>query len=134
MAENTMLNVGPNFDMDLFVKRLTEAFGAKGFSVNPVKLGESYSVTFEKGVGGINTVLGMGVGIKANISRNGDALMITYTDAEWTSKIIGIAIGWVFGWSVIFLIPLVTAIIGAINQMNLPKNIGNEATMIAASF
>ncbi len=60
---------------------------------------------------------------------NNGVLNITFTDAEWTSKIIGAVIGWF-----LCLIPLITAIIGVVRQTSLPKNIENDVRMMISSM
>ena len=129
MADNVMFNVSPTFNLDDFVAKLTETYQSKGFTVTPVNLNGSSMITFEKGVGGINTLLGLGVGIKANITLSNGTLNISFTEAEWTSKIIGLAVGWF-----LCLIPFITAIVGCINRMDLPKAIGSDARTIAAAL
>lgn len=129
MADNTMFNVKPTFDMEAFAARLADTYKAKGYTVNVVSMNGSYSISFDKGTGGINTLLGMGEGIKANITRMNDTVSINFSDAEWTSKIIGFVVGWF-----LCMIPFVTAIIGTTRQLSLPKTIANDATMIAASM
>ena len=129
MEGSRMFNIGPNFDMDVFVKRLSETYAAKGYTVNAVKIGPAYSVSFEKDLGGINTILGMGEGIKANITQTQETVNITFSDAEWTSKIIACVVGWFLCW-----IPIITGIIGFLRQTDLPKSISNDANLIIASL
>lgn len=124
-----MFNVGPNFNMYAFTEQLAGKYRAEGYSVTVAYLNGSVVMGFDKGTGGINMVLGLGEGIKANIALNGNVLMISFIDAEWTGKIIGLTIGWF-----LCVIPAVTAIIGAVNQSQLPKKIGQDAQMIASQF
>ena len=129
MADNIMFNVRPDFDMDSFAMKLSEAYRAKGYMVNVANMNVCYIIAFEKGTGGINTILGLGESIKANITRMNDTVSISFVDAEWTSQILGLVVGWF-----LCLIPFITAIIGVTRQLSLPKSIGNDATMIAASI
>ncbi len=129
MANNVMFQATPTFDMDAFATKLADTYRAKGYMVNVMKLNGNCMITFEKGTGGINTVLGMGEGIKANISKTNEIISINFTDAEWTSKIIGGVVGWF-----LCLIPVITAIVGVTRQLSLPKDIANDATMIAATM
>ena len=124
-----MLNVNPSFDMDVFVGRLTDTYRIKGYNVSVVNMNGAYIVTFEKGTGGINTLLGLGESVKATCMCTNGMLTVSYSDAEWTSKIIGGVVGWF-----LCLIPFITAIIGAVHQLQLPKSISNDATMIASSM
>ena len=129
MEESTMFNVADTFDTEMFAEKLADTYRAKGYNVNVVKMNGIYSLTLDKGIGGINMLFGMGLGIKANITRNNDTVSISYSDAEWTSKIIGLVVGWFF-----CLIPFITAIIGSVQQLSLPKSISKDAQMIAASM
>lgn len=129
MADNVMFNVKENFNMEAFAARLADTYRGKGYTVNVMNMNGIYSLTFDKGTGGANTLLGLGEGIKANITWMNGAVNINFTDAEWTSKIIGIGVGWF-----LCLVPFVTAIIGTTRQLSLPKSIGNDAMMIAATM
>lgn len=129
MADSVMLNIGPNFDFNAFADRLAQMYAAQGFAVSVADINSAKVIKFEKETGGINTVLGLGVGITATCSIYNGVLQIMYTDAEWNSKIIGGLIGWF-----VCLVPLITAIIGAVRQSDLPKNIGRDAGMIVAQM
>lgn len=134
MADNVMFNVKPEFNEAEFCEKLAETYRAKGYTVNVTALNGSYVISVEKDLGGINTVLGMGEGIKVNVIRNGDVVNVNFTDAEWVSKIIAVCIGWFLGWTVICLAAMVTGIIGVTKQLSLPKSIGTDAQRIAASM
>ncbi|MBQ8606404.1 MAG: hypothetical protein IJ408_06660 [Clostridia bacterium] len=134
MASPVSFNVNPTFDLDAFVKKLADSLAASGYSVKAVKLADMYSIDVEKDLGGINTILGLGEGIKANVVQNGNTVTISYLNEEWTSKIIAIALGWVLSGTVIFLVTLITGIVGLVKQLDLPKKISNEAMSIAATL
>ena len=127
MADNVMFNVRPDFNMEVFSQRLAEMYRAKGYTVNVAMMNGCSIITFDKGTGGINVLLGMGEGIKATCTRMGDAVNIGFSDAEWTGKIVGLAIGWLMCF-----IPFITALIGAAKQLSLPTSIGNDAVLIAS--
>lgn len=57
MADNVMFNVNPDFDVAVFAERLSSAYKAKGFMVQTATINKSCIITFEKGTGGINTIL-----------------------------------------------------------------------------
>ncbi len=128
MADTFMMNVPPNFNLAYLGDRLRDSFQAKGFTVSMVQMNNSLRMTFDKGCGGINMILGMGQGITATCSIQGNSLVVNYSDAEWTGKIIGLVVGWL-----LCLIPFITALIGCINQSQLPKTINNEIMMIVNS-
>lgn len=129
MANNVMFNVSENFNMEDFAEKLAENYRAKGYTVNVANMNGSSVLTFDKGTGGINMLLGLGEGIKATCMLTNNALSINFSDGDWTGKIIGLIAGWF-----LCLIPMVTAIIGCVKQSKLPKEIGNDATMIAAQY
>lgn len=126
MANTLMINVPENFNISEMGNKLRDSFMAKGFSVNVSNLNNGVRLQFEKGTGGINMLLGLGKGITAMCTVQGNNLIVNYSDGEWTSKIIGLAVGWL-----LCLIPFITAIVGCINQSQLPKEINNEIIMIA---
>ena len=127
MADNVMFNVRPDFNMEAFSQRLAEMYRAKGYTVNAAMMNGCSIITFDKGTGGINTLLGMGEGIKATCTRMGDTVNISFSDAEWTGKIVGLAIGWI-----LCFVPFITALIGVVRQTSLPTAIGNDAVLIAS--
>ncbi len=125
MASNLMINVAEDTQVEKIAEDLAEMYRAKGFTVMVAKMKNAVSVTFDKGTGGINMLLGMGLGIKANITVNNGTLMVSYSDGDWTGKIIGCVVGWF-----LCMVPLVTAIIGSLNQSKLPKEINNDIMML----
>lgn len=130
MADTLALNVPDNFDLSILASKLRDSFQAQGFGVSVASLASnSTRITFDKNCGGINMLLGMGLGITANITLNGNLLYVNYVDGDWTGKIIGLATGWILCW-----IPFVTAIIGCINQSSLPQKINTEITMILSGM
>lgn len=125
MADTLMMNVSENFDLNVLAQSLAETYRAKGFTVNVANINNSVIIDFDKGVGGINMLLGMDLGIKATLTVNNNTLMVNYSEAAWTGKIIGLCIGWV-----VCLVPFITAIVGAIKQSKFPKEISNDITML----
>jgi len=109
------------------VAKITQMYQAKGFTVTAMPLGAGASIDFKKDDGGIKKFVGLALGVKANIMVQNDHIVINYTDAEWTGKIVGFVIGWF-----LCFIPVITAIIGCVNQSGLPKMIGNDIQMIAS--
>ena len=78
--------------------------------------------------GGANYLFGLGQGITATLTVQKQTLMVTYSDAEWTGKIIGIAVGWF-----LCLIPFITGIIGAVRQSKLPDTITADIQCLISS-
>lgn len=129
MANSVMVNVGKNFDLNSFAEQLANKYRAEGYNVNVANLNNSLFITFEKNTGGINMVLGLGEGIKASCMVSNGTMNISFSDGDWTGKIVGFIVGWF-----VCFIPIITALIGTIKQSSLPKKIGTDATMIAASL
>ncbi len=129
MAETLMINVRDGFNLGMFCQNVAMFYQNQGFTVNVAMMSPTNAqICFEKDLGGINTILGLGIGQKTNIVLNGNTLAVSFFDAEWTSKIIGIVIGWF-----LCLIPLVTSIIGIIKQSDFPKKLKTDMTMIATT-
>ncbi len=129
MADTVYFNVAPNFDLHMFAGQLAEKYRMEGFNVSVADFSNAVVITFDKNTGGINMLLGLGQGIKATCMVAEGVLSINFSDADWTGKIIGLCVGWF-----ICFIPFITAIIGCVKQSQLPKNIGNDAMMIASQM
>ena len=129
MADSIMLIVKPDFDIGVFSNNLAGLYQSKGYMVNVAYMNGCSIINFEKGTGGINTILGMGEGIKATCMLMNGVLSINFSDAEWTGKIVGFCIGWF-----LCFIPIITALIGTMSQLDLPKKIANDAMMIVMNM
>ena len=124
---NFMANVSEEFDVQAMAEELAANLQAKGYTARAVKMKNGARIAIEKGRGGINTILGMGEGITVAIMKQGnETLVATFSDAEWTSKIIGFVVGF------LCLIPFITAIIGTIRQLSLPKSIESELALLVS--
>ncbi len=128
MANNFMANVSEGFDIVNFAEEIAAKYMAQGFTANVIKMKRNVKIKFSKGCGGINTILGMGQGITADLMLSGkesDTLSVSFSDGDWTSKIIACVIGWF-----LCFIPVITGVIGIIHQLSLPKNIENDMQML----
>lgn len=128
MASPAMINVGPQFNMDSFLQQLASLYQSRGFMVTTTPFGSNASIKFDKNVGGINMLLGLGQGATANCTLNNNVLTINYTNEDWSGKIIGLAVGWL-----LCFIPFVTSVVGIVRQLQLTKEISADAAMIAAN-
>lgn len=129
MANAVYFNVAPNFDLRVFAGQLAEKYRMEGFTVSVADFNNAVVITFDKDTGGINMLLGLGQGIKATCMVADGVLTIDFSDGDWTGKIIGLCVGWF-----ICFIPFITAIVGCVKQSQLPKNIGNDAMIIASQM
>lgn len=130
MANNFMVNVSENFDIEAMANEVAERYQAQGFQVRILKMKNGVKIIFDKKTGGINMLLGMGLGISATCMLSGkehDTLNVTFSDGDWTGKIVGCIAG-----CFLCLIPLITAIIGIFKQISLPNQISNDIQMIAS--
>ncbi len=126
MANNLMINVDEDLDLGNLAEEIADTYRGKGFTVTVAKLKNgACTLVFDKGTGGINMLLGMGIGIKATMTAKNGMLNVNYSDAEWTGKIIGLIAGWF-----LCMVPFVTAIIGSVKQMGIAKEINNDITML----
>ena len=112
--------------MQTLINQLAMKYQREGYTVSVMPLGAGVTISFNKG-SGIQTVLGMCEGIKANIFAANGLLNVSFTDAQWTDKIIALCIGWI-----VCTIPWITGIIGLIAQLDLPKKIGNDIQILLA--
>lgn len=129
MADSVFFNVPPDFNLQMFAGQLAEKYRMEGFNVTVADFNNSVVLTFDKDTGGINMLLGLGQGIKATCMVVNGALSISFSDGDWTGKIIGLCVGWF-----VCFIPFITAIVGCVKQTQLPKKIGNDAMMIASQM
>ncbi len=125
MADTKMFPVSSNFDIVAMVEKLTQTYRTKGFEVTSMKSGTGYSVTFSKDEEGIKKFVGLGLEITANLSVNENSLIVNFSGAEWTGKIIGLVVGWI-----LCFIPFCIAIYGSVKQSNFPKDITQDIQMI----
>ena len=105
MADTKMIPITEDFDLHKMVEQLLQTYRGKGFDVQAMQMGDGVSITFSKDDDGIKICWALG--IKANISINNSTLMVNFSDAEWTGKIIAVAVGWF-----LCLIPFIIGIYG----------------------
>ena len=129
MANSAMIPIKPDFNMDEFVNKFTQMYTQKGFNVVPMNFGSGVSLQISKDDSGIKKFVGLALGITANITVNADktSLIVNYTDAEWTGKIVGLAVGWF-----LCFIPFIIAICGCVKQSDFPNTVTNDIRMMAA--
>lgn len=127
MQDSVLFNVAPDFNIQMFAGQLAEKYRMEGFTVKVTEINNVVVLTFDKETGGINMLLGLGLGIKATCTVLNGVLTIVFSDAEWTGKLIGLCVG-----LYVCVIPFITAIVGCVKQSQLPKNIGKDAIIIAS--
>ena len=125
---NLMFNVTPDFNMHEMVAKLTQMYQAKGFLVSTMPVGNGVTMDFSKDDSGIKKIAGLALGVKANISVNSGTLTVSYTEAEWTGKIIAGVVGLFLCWVV-----CITAIVGCVNQSSLETRISNDIRLLVGN-
>ena len=131
MSKNLMFNVSEAFDLEAFSDQITQMYQAKGYNVRTLKMKGGVKITVEKGVGGINTLLGLGRAITVTCNIHGkdkDTFSANFSDGDWTGKIIGLVAGWF-----LCFVPFVTAIVGIVKQLGLEKDMQNDIQMTVLS-
>ena len=126
MAQPIFVNVPENFSMDSFAYQLANIYTTKGYMVQSSVNGNNAALTISKGMDGFTKFIGMGESVVVNCMVNNGTLTVSFMNEETNSKIIAIVIGF-FCCTVL----CITGIIGILNQNNLPKTIGMDATMLA---
>ena len=131
MAEPIKISVPENFDLAKFAKQISKTCEREGYTTTfyDDDCKTFFSLKIEKDMGGFLQWIGLGQSITLNAELEGTKLVVHYTNAEWTSKIIALAIGWLIIW-----IPFVTGLIGTFKQMNLPNAINEEVRKIATEI
>ena len=131
MAEPLRISVTENFDLAELAKQISKTCEREGYTANfyDDDCKTSFSLKIEKDMGGFLQWIGLGQSITLNAELEGTKLVVHYTNAEWTSKIIALAIGWFILW-----IPFVTGLIGTFKQMNLPNAINEEVRKIVTEI
>ena len=124
MSNSKTIPTQENFNLQNTIDRVVQLYQNKGFSVSVMPMGTGVSIDFRKDDGGIKKFIGLALGIKANIMVHERMIVVDFVDAEWTGKILALAVGWIFCF-----IPFITGIIGCIKQSELPNSIGNDIHM-----
>lgn len=118
----------PEADLYAAIQATALAMETQGFHTNIQMIGPSSGIlTVVKDREGFTNLLGLGLECRANFSSLNGQLTVNI-DGEWTNKLIAVAVGWF-----VCLIPMVTGIVGAINQLTLPDKIFNAVNMAVAT-
>lgn len=118
----------PEADLYAAIQATALAMETQGFRTNIQMIGSNSGIlTVTKDREGFTNILGLGLECRANFSALNGQLTVNI-DGEWTNKLIAVAVGWF-----VCLIPMVTGIVGAINQVTLPEKIFNAVNMAVAT-
>lgn len=120
--------LNPEADLFAIIKAValtmeTQGYGASIQMISP----QAGVLTVKKDREGLTNAIGMGIECRVNFSAVNGQLTVN-VDSEWTNKIIAIAVGWF-----VCFIPVITGVVGAVNQLSLPDKIFNAVNMNVAT-
>ena len=127
MAQPIFVNVPENFSMGVFAGNMERSFTAKGYTVQTNCTETNATFTVSKGMDGALTKWsGLGESVVVNCTVANNQLTVAFMNEEWTNKIVAMVAGW-FCCTILFI----TGIVGIVRQVNLPKNVGADAMLLA---
>lgn len=119
MSKSITCPISENFNINAALEQLKTNLKAQGYEVEAIPMGESAaSLNVSKDNDGFKKFVGLGVECTVTLTKMGNNTIMANVESSWTNKIIAFCIGWFLCW-----IPIITAIIGCINQSDLPKKI-----------
>ncbi|MBQ6600794.1 MAG: hypothetical protein IIX36_04035 [Clostridia bacterium] len=122
----SLRNYPINPDADLFsvIKAVALTMETQGYEANIQMISPQTGVlTVKKDRDGFTNVLGMGLECRVNFASINGQLTVNI-DSEWTNKIIAVAVGWF-----VCFVPVITGVVGAVNQLSLPDKIFTAINM-----
>lgn len=126
----SLRNYPLNPDADLFtiIKAVALTMETQGYEANIQMISPQTGVlTVKKDREGFMNILGMGLECRVNFAAINGQLTVNI-DGEWTNKIIAVAVGWF-----VCFIPVITGVVGAVNQLSLPDKIFTAINMNASA-
>ncbi len=129
MASIKNLKLNPGTNLSILIDIAAQNLSMQGYDVKSQVMGPSAAeIIVSKDRDGIkNSVLGLGVECRVAITVADDILTLSI-GSEWTNKIIALFIGWFLCW-----IPIITGVIGLINQSSLPDKISTAFNLASKS-
>lgn len=116
--------IRPDADLFSVIKAVALTMETQGYEANVQMISPQTGVlTVKKDREGFMNVLGMGLECRVNFAAINGQLTVN-VDGEWTNKIIAVAVGWF-----VCFIPVITGIVGAVNQLSLPDKIFTAVNM-----
>ena len=120
--------IRPDADLFSVIKAVALTMETQGYEANVQMISPQTGVlTVKKDREGFMNVLGMGLECRVNFAAINGQLTVN-VDGEWTNKIIAVAVGWF-----VCFIPVITGIVGAVNQLSLPDKIFTAVNMNVAA-
>lgn len=114
----------PDADLFAVIKAVALTMETQGYEANIQMISpQSGVLTVKKDREGFINTLGMGLECRVNFAAINGQLSVNI-DSEWTNKIIAVAVGWF-----VCFIPVITGVVGAVNQLSLPDKIFTAINM-----
>lgn len=114
----------PDADLFQIIKAVALTMETQGYEAMVQMISpQSGVLTVKKDRDGFVNALGMGLECRVNFGAINGQLTVNI-DSEWTNKIIAVAVGWF-----VCFIPVITGIVGAVNQLSLPDKIFTAVNM-----
>ena len=118
----------PDADLFTVIKAVALTMETQGYNASVQMISpQSGVLTVKKDREGFTNALGMGIECRVNFAAINGQLTVNI-DSEWTNKIIAVAVGWF-----ICFIPVITGVVGAVNQLSLPDKIFTAVNMNVAT-
>lgn len=119
----------PDADLYSIMQATALTMETQGYQTNIQMISaQSGVLTVKKDREGFTNALGLGLECRANFAAINGQLSVNI-DGEWTNKIIAVAVGWF-----ICFVPIITGIVGAVNQLSLPDKIFNAVNMSSSTY
>ena len=120
--------LSPDADLFSIIKAVALTMETQGYEATVQMISPQTGVlTVKKDRDGFVNALGMGLECRVNFASINGQLTVNI-DSEWTNKIIAVAVGWF-----VCFIPVITGIVGAVNQLGLPDKIFTAINMNASA-
>ena len=134
MASQKMVPIGPGFDMNDLVAKMTQTYQLQGYTVVATAMGSGVSIDFRQGHNNFRKYIGASIGVRANISvSNNGTLAVTYTDEDWTIKVVLLILGLLFIALFIGCFMIGGSVVGFVRQAGLIGKLHNDFIMFAGS-
>lgn len=123
------LKLNPGTNLATLIDIAAQNLSMQGFDVKSQVMGPGAAeIIVSKDREGIkNSILGLGVECRVAITIADNILNLSIS-SEWTNKIVALVIGWFLCW-----IPIITGIVGLVNQSGLPDKIFTAFNLACSS-
>ncbi len=118
MARIKRYQLPVNSNMNAIIEIASQNLSMQGFDVKSQIIGPTAAeIIITKDRDGLKNFLGLGLESRIAVTATGESINLSISD-EWVNKIIALVVGWFLCW-----IPIITGIIGLVNQYSLSEKI-----------